>query len=158
MKIELLSEKESPLLNRKEIKFKLTFDSGVPTVQEIRRAIISKLKSDEKLTILNGICTKFGTHTAEGYVKVYKDEKSMKVEPEFRIKKNFEVKEKKEQVKEEGGGEEAPEEKGSRKEEEESKDEKSKTVEKGERSEGKKEGEDERVKEEEVKKEGKENG
>lgn len=105
MEIEILSEKENPLLNRKEINFKVKFDSRVPSINEVREKLISKLKSNEKLTIVNGFHAEFGVHHAKGYAKIYENEKILNaIEPKFRINKNFgimkktaEEKEKKEQ-------------------------------------------------------------
>ncbi len=96
MRIKILSERENPLLERKEVKFEVSFDGGIKSMGEIRKEVISTLKSKEELTILNGLKTRFGEKGAEGYVKVYKDKKALEVEPEFRLRKNFEGKKKKE--------------------------------------------------------------
>jgi len=151
MEIEILNERENLLLNRREIKFRVHFDSGIPKFQEIRKSIISKLKLNEKLTVMNGLKTEFGRKYADCYVKVYKDEESLKVEPKFRIKKNFEVETKKEEKEKE----EKPE---SVKEKEEAKEEKKEKVEhekEGEKTESKKE--EEKAKEGEKKDKGNQN-
>lgn len=95
MEIEILSERENPLLNRREIKFRANYEGATPKIEEVRKKLIIALNSNEKLTVLDGIKSEFGRNSALGYVKVYTDEKGMKVEPLHRIKKNFEPKEKK---------------------------------------------------------------
>jgi len=95
MEIEILNEKENPLLNRKEIKFRILYEGATPRIKEVRKKLISVLNSKDKLTIVDSIRSTFGGRVAGGYAKVYKDEESMKVEPRHRIKKNFGVEEKK---------------------------------------------------------------
>ncbi len=96
MEIKILNERENPLLKRKEIRFRIRFGAGTPTFKDVRSEAISQLKLNEKLTIMNGLETAFGSRHANCYAKVYNDEQSLKIEPPFRIKKNFEGKKKKE--------------------------------------------------------------
>ncbi len=114
MKIEIVNERKNPLLNRREIRFRAYYEGATPRLIDVRKKLISTLKSDDKLTILNSIKSEFGRHAAVGYVKVYANEDSMTVEPKHRIKKNFEVKEKKpeaeEKIEEAKGETEKPEE------------------------------------------------
>lgn len=92
-----MNERENSLLNRKEVEFNVLYEGAVPSLKDVRNKIISVLNSNEKLTIVDGIKPKFGRSVASGYAKVYFDEKSMKVEPEYRLKKNFEEKKSKEE-------------------------------------------------------------
>lgn len=108
MEIKILNERENPLLNRKEVKLRVYFDKVIPKFKEVRKEVISYLKTDENLTVMNSIKTEFGAKYADCYVKIYKDSESMKVEPKFRIKKNFEEK-KAENKKEEEVKEKKPE-------------------------------------------------
>lgn len=94
MEIEILNEKENPLLDRKEIKFRILYEGATPSIKEVRKKLISVLNSKDKLTVVDSIRSTFGGRVAGGYAKVYKDEESMKVEPKHRIKKNFGVEEK----------------------------------------------------------------
>ena len=100
MKIEILSEMENPLLDRREIEFRVRYDKATPPIKAVRSKLVALLSSDEKLTIVNHIKPEFGKTSALGYAKVYKDEKAMKIEPAHRIKKNFE----KVESEEEGSG------------------------------------------------------
>ncbi|RLI90543.1 MAG: 30S ribosomal protein S24e [Candidatus Altiarchaeales archaeon] len=101
MKIEIISERENPLLNRREIRFRVSYEGATPRATEIRKRLISTLKSEDRLTILDGIKPEFGRRIASGYVKIYADEESMMIEPEHRIKKNLEGKEERPNAKEE---------------------------------------------------------
>ncbi len=93
MKIEVLKEKENHLLNRKEINFKVVFEGGTPNIKDVRKELVGSLHASDKLTVVDSMMPAFGKKSLKGYAKVYKDEKSMSVEPKFRIKKNFGVKE-----------------------------------------------------------------
>ena len=93
MKIEIINKKQNPLLNREEVNFIVSYTGGVPEIASVRKELITTLKSDEKFTIVDRIKPEFGRSAAKGYVKIYGDADSMNVEPEHRIKKNFETKE-----------------------------------------------------------------
>lgn len=105
MKIEILNEKENSLLNRKEIKFRILYEGATPSIKEVREKLIPVLNSEDNLTIVDSIVSTFGGRIAGGYAKVYKDKEGMKVEPKHRIKKNFGIEEKKEEVEKENVGE-----------------------------------------------------
>lgn len=55
MEIEILNEKENPLLNRKEIKFRILYEGATPSIKEVRKKLISVLNSKDKLTIVDSI-------------------------------------------------------------------------------------------------------
>lgn len=95
MKIQILKEKENKLLNRKEINFKVAYDAATPRIGEVRKELIAQLHSKESLTIIDSIKGGFGSKSAKGYAKVYKDEESLKIEPAHRMKKNSLLKEEK---------------------------------------------------------------
>ncbi|HEX55347.1 MAG: 30S ribosomal protein S24e [Candidatus Altiarchaeales archaeon] len=102
MRIEIIEERDNPLLNRREIKLRIFFERETPRFLDVRRKLIEKLKLRDELTIVNSIYTEFGRHSASCYLKVYKDKESMRVEPEHRIRKNFPKKEEKEDKGKEG--------------------------------------------------------
>ncbi len=113
MEIEILNERENPLLKRKEVRFNVIYEGAVPSLKEVRGKLLSVLirdqgsrssednvlglNSNEKLTVVDGIKPKFGRTVAKGYVKIYLDENGMKAEPKHRLKKNFEEKKPKEE-------------------------------------------------------------
>ena len=96
MNIEILEEKENPLLGRKEIRFRVDYNGKTPSFEDVRNELIKKVNSDKNLTMIDSVNSDFGSQSAFAYAKIYKDEKSMMVEPGYRIDKNLEGKKKKE--------------------------------------------------------------
>ncbi|MFH1403201.1 MAG: 30S ribosomal protein S24e [Candidatus Altiarchaeota archaeon] len=89
MDVEIIEDKVNPLMGRREVKFILKYEGATPKRPEARKKIVSVLKSDDSLTVLDKLDPSFGTMKASGYVKVYDSQEAMKIEPEYRLKKNF---------------------------------------------------------------------
>jgi len=92
MKIEILKERENPLLHRKEVHFNVHYEGGTPNLKDVRKELTSVLHSKDDLTIVDSIVPGFGQKRLKGYAKVYKDEKDVKIEPNFRRNKNKGIK------------------------------------------------------------------
>jgi small subunit ribosomal protein S24e len=105
MDVEIVEDRENTLLRRREVRFKASYHGPTPTRQEARSKLVAVLTSDGQLTVLDKLESEYGAQTAVGYVKVYADKDAMKVEPEYVLERNFEVKEKAAPA--EGGGGEA---------------------------------------------------
>lgn len=88
MEIEILSEKENPLLERKEVNFRVIYEGATPKVNDIRNKLIETLKSDKNLTVVDSVKPEFGRTAAHGYVKIYENSKAIQIEPKHLIKKN----------------------------------------------------------------------
>ncbi|MBN2015005.1 MAG: hypothetical protein JW778_07480 [Candidatus Altiarchaeota archaeon] len=95
MKIEVTDDRTNPLLNRREIRFKVVHDGPTPKMLDIRKALIEELNLNKELTIVNSIKLEYGGSIIKGYAKVYEDKESMEVEQENKIKKNLKPKEEK---------------------------------------------------------------
>jgi len=93
MKIEILSEKENPLLQRREIQFKVHYEGPTPSIKDIRADIVGALKSKEDLTVVDSLKPGFGESRLAGYAKVYADKEAMKIELKHKMRKNFGVSE-----------------------------------------------------------------
>lgn len=90
MKVEIIEEKENPLLDRKEMKIKVAYTGATPSRKEIRDKIIAKLKANKDLVVLNSLNSKFGTREATGNVRIYKTKKrAHEIELKHVLKKNF---------------------------------------------------------------------
>ncbi|OYT27748.1 MAG: hypothetical protein B6U97_00335 [Candidatus Altiarchaeales archaeon ex4484_96] len=100
MNIEIIEERDNPLLKRKEYDFIISFEGITPSRADVRKKLLSVLSSDSKLTILDSYSTEYGMNSAKGLVKVYFDAESMRVEPKHRLARNF-PKESKDEVKKE---------------------------------------------------------
>lgn len=96
MEIEVISERENPLLERREVRFRVRYTgTGVPNRQEVRNKLIAVFDSNRELTVLDYMKPEYGRHSAVGYVKVYASAGTMKVESKHKVKRNFQPKEKK---------------------------------------------------------------
>ena len=94
MEIEIIEKKENPLLGRTEVKFKAAFMGATPSRGEVRKKLTAILNSNKELTVLDKFENAYGSTTALGYAKVYKDIKALKLEPEYLIKRNKDADEK----------------------------------------------------------------
>jgi len=92
MEIEIVGDENNVLLKRREVKFKVSYAGATPIMEDVRSKLVAILNSDKKLTVLDYVKSDYGRHSAQGYVKVYADAEAMKVEPAYKLKRNFEVK------------------------------------------------------------------
>jgi len=90
MGIKIVSEKENPLLKRKEVCFQIEHaQTGTPSRLEVRKAVAKILKTDMDLVYVQKFETKTGGFTAVGTANVYDSVEQAKfVEPEYIIKRN----------------------------------------------------------------------
>lgn len=103
MQVEITSEKNNPLLKRKEIQFKVEHSEtgSTPPRLEIRKAVANTLKISTDLVFVKRLKTKAGTHTASGEANVYDAvEQAKLIEPEYIIKRNIPPEKTKEEKKE----------------------------------------------------------
>ncbi len=91
MEVKIISEKENPLLKRREVYFQVEHNQtgSTPPRLEVRKAIASALKTNTDLVFVKKFETKTGTHTAVGVANVYDSiEQAKLIEPEYVIKRN----------------------------------------------------------------------
>jgi len=91
MEIKIISEKENPLLKRREISFQVEHSQtgSTPPRLEVRKALAEALKKEENLVFVKKISTKTGMRTAVGIANIYDSvEQSKLVEPSHIIKRN----------------------------------------------------------------------
>jgi small subunit ribosomal protein S24e len=108
MRIEIVTEKQNPMLKRKEVQFRVDHaeTGATPPRLEIRRAVASALKADVEVVFIRKFETKTGTSMAFGVANVYDSvEQAKSVEPEYIVKRNLPPAEK---PKEEAPKEEKP--------------------------------------------------
>ena len=86
MAVKIEKTEEKPLLGRKEVSGKLTFQGkATPSNADVAKEIASELKTDEKLVVMKHIYTGFGTCEAEIEAYVYDTEEDLKkIEPKKR--------------------------------------------------------------------------
>ena len=92
MEIKIISEKEKPLLKRREVHFEVKHDQtgSTPRRLEVRKAIANAIKAKTDLVFVKKLETKTGTHIAVGLANVYATmDQARLVEPEYVIKRNI---------------------------------------------------------------------
>jgi small subunit ribosomal protein S24e len=91
MEVKIISEKENPLLKRKEVHFQVEHSQtgNTPPRLEVRRAVATALRKDADLVFVKKMETKTGTHTALGSANVYDSvEQAKLIEPKYIVKRN----------------------------------------------------------------------
>lgn len=92
MKIQIVSERENPLLKRKEIRFEVKHDKtgSTPPRREVRKALANTIKAKSDFVIIKRLKTKTGTRTAVGFANVYvSSDQARLVEPDYIIARNI---------------------------------------------------------------------
>jgi small subunit ribosomal protein S24e len=92
METKIVSQKENPLLKRREIHFQVKHDQtgSTPPRLEVRKAIANALKAKIDLVFVKKLETKTGAHTAVGLANVYEStDQARLIEPEYMIKRNI---------------------------------------------------------------------
>lgn len=77
MDLTIKTQKENPLLSRKEIIAKVNFEGSTPKRKDIQAEVAKKAKLDDKLLIIKKIDTKFGECSAEVTAYAYSSEEIM---------------------------------------------------------------------------------
>ena len=74
MDIKIIEEKNNPMLNRREVVFKVTHESATPSRKSIVDRIAATMNSKEGLVIVDNLRTEFGKRETIGYAKIYETE------------------------------------------------------------------------------------
>ena len=94
MELNVLKERETPLLSRKRYTLELVFKGPTPTRKEIRDAVASKVNSDPGLTVIKHVYTKYGVEKAKVIAHTYtKKEDMLKYEEKVLLDKHVDKKE-----------------------------------------------------------------
>ena len=89
MKLDIHKEMEAPLLARKRVTLIAEFEGATPSRKDLLKEVAKKLKSDEKLTVIRHIYSKFGRQKAKVIVNVYENADAMKhLEEDSFVKKH----------------------------------------------------------------------
>jgi len=91
MEIKIVSEKENPLLKRRELNFQIEHSEigSTPSRPDVKKAIAAMLKKDAELVFVRKFETKTGTHMVLGRANVYDStEQARFTEPEYIKKRN----------------------------------------------------------------------
>jgi small subunit ribosomal protein S24e len=89
MEIQILEEKENPLLERKEIQLRVIQDAGSPKISDLRKKIAAQLSLDEPLFVVQHVIAEFGMNESRCMLKIYRTKERLKdVEAEHVLRKN----------------------------------------------------------------------
>ena len=94
MNIEITINNDRPVLSRKEIEAKLSFEGTTPSRNEVVKEVAKKTGAKEELVVVREIKTSFGETTAKVTAFVYTDAKVMKDVEGKHMAKRHEVPEK----------------------------------------------------------------
>jgi len=104
MEVKIVSEKENPLLKRREVYFQVEHrEAGsTPSRLDVKKAVATALKKDAELVFVKKFETKTGMHIAFGTANVYDSvEQARFTEPEHIKKRNSPPEEPEQKEKEE---------------------------------------------------------
>ncbi|HIH05144.1 TPA: hypothetical protein HA372_03390 [Candidatus Woesearchaeota archaeon] len=77
MELSISQKDKEPLLSRMRVCGELAFESTTPSNAEVRKAVASSIKADEKLVVVRKVHNFFGRRKAAFEVCVYDDDKAM---------------------------------------------------------------------------------
>jgi small subunit ribosomal protein S24e len=77
MEIEILKEKETPLLSRKRVTAMLTYSGTTPSRLQLAGELAKKLNVSKDLLVIRHIYNSFGNEKSKVIVNIYKDKKIM---------------------------------------------------------------------------------
>jgi len=87
--IQVLSEKNNPILKRREISFKVIHDEATPTRKSIVERLAATQNSKVGLVFVDGLKTEFGKRETIGYAKIYEtEERAKEIERAHIIERN----------------------------------------------------------------------
>ena len=89
-KINIIESKQNPLINRREVHFKVEHQGGTPNRLELKKKIAALETADENLTFIKKIKTSFGNRYADCQANIYEDtETANKFEPKYMVIRNM---------------------------------------------------------------------
>lgn len=78
MDIQVIEERNNPLLKRREVVFKVIHEDATPSRKSIVERLAATMNSMVGLVIVDEIKTTFGKRESLGYAKIYETEERVK--------------------------------------------------------------------------------
>jgi small subunit ribosomal protein S24e len=75
LKFETVSEKDNPVLSRREIVVKIQDCGATPSRKDVVAGLAAHFGAAENLILVDQILTEFGTSACRAKLKIYQDEK-----------------------------------------------------------------------------------
>jgi small subunit ribosomal protein S24e len=87
--IQVIEEKTNPMLNRREVVFKVIHDESTPSRKSVVERLAATLNSKPGLVFVDGLRTEFGKRETFGYAKIYESaERAKQVERPHIMERN----------------------------------------------------------------------
>lgn len=71
MNLEIIQERNNPLLSRKELDLLIVYESSTPKRDEVRKAIAEKYGVEVERVIIEKMVSLFGARKARAHVHIY---------------------------------------------------------------------------------------
>jgi len=89
MQIEVVEEEDNALLNRRELKVKVSHPAATPSRIDVKNRVAADLKVSPELVIVDSMKTAFGKKETAAYIKIYDSAEAVQqVEREHILKRN----------------------------------------------------------------------
>lgn len=89
MDIQVIEEKSNPLLNRREVVFKVIHNEATPSRKSVVERLAATLNSKEGLVFVDSLDTEFGKRETLGYAKIYETaERAKQIERSHIMERN----------------------------------------------------------------------
>jgi small subunit ribosomal protein S24e len=89
LEITIIEERNNPLLNRREVVFKVTEDGATPSRKSVVERIAATMNSKVGQVVVSEMKTVFGKRETLGYAKIYEtEERAKQVENPHILKRN----------------------------------------------------------------------
>ncbi|MBN1236164.1 MAG: 30S ribosomal protein S24e [Methanotrichaceae archaeon] len=89
MDIQVIEEKNNPILNRREIVFKVIYDEATPSRKSVVERLAATQNSKIGLVYVDNLKTEFGKRETIGYAKIYETaERAKQIERAHIIERN----------------------------------------------------------------------
>jgi small subunit ribosomal protein S24e len=87
--IQVIEETSNPMLNRREVVFKVIHDESTPSRKGVVERLAATMNSKPGLVFVDSLKTEFGKRETIGYAKIYENaERAKQVEREHIIQRN----------------------------------------------------------------------
>ena len=89
MDIQVINVKNNPILNRREIDFKVIHDEATPSRKSVVERLAATQNSKVGLVFVDSLKTEFGKRETMGYAKIYEtEERAKEIERAHIIERN----------------------------------------------------------------------
>ncbi len=88
METEILNQQDNRLLERKEVKARISFSGETPKRKELKEAVCGKIGANPDLVTLRNVANEYGSQKVTVSVHIYENPKQLeKVEPRYAKKR-----------------------------------------------------------------------